>query len=320
MTTRTRPTPSESRASDALAWGAVHLDVTDLARAQAFWQGVIGLEPMAIDAGGGALGLGAGDEPLVVLHPGATGGSPRGHSGLYHLALHVPSEADFAAAILRAAARQWPQAPTDHITHWATYLDDPDGIQVEIAFETPDRVQRYEEGPGWPVIVDSDGRDRRAVEPLDVDGVLAHARDGAADAPMVPGTVVGHMHLHVRNLHEARDFYADVIGMTPNVAATAIGFADLSFGGAFPHRMAVNTWQRPGAPRPEGAAGMRMVDLRWHDRSDGDAALARLEQAGALGLDGVDGDLPLVRDPSGTLLRLITEPFSGATTHASPRA
>lgn len=265
MTSGPRPTPLESRESDALAWGAVHLDVTDPARSADFWQGVLGLEPVDVGdhpgADDDAVTLGAGDTPLVVLHPGATAPRAQGHSGLYHLALHVPTEADFAAVMLRAAARHWPQAPTDHITHWATYLDDPDGIQVEVAFETIDRVQAYEAGPGWPRIVDSQGRERRAVEALDVEHVLGHAAAGAADAPMAPGTVVGHLHLHVRDLAEAQDFYAGELGMTPNVQAPAIGFADLSFGGTFPHRLAVNTGQRPGLPKPPGSAGMRHACL-----------------------------------------------------------
>ena len=45
---------------------------------------------------------------------------------------------------------------------------------------------------------------------------------------MAPGTVVGHMHLHVRDLDEATTFYAESLGMLPGVSAPAIGFADLS--------------------------------------------------------------------------------------------
>ena len=122
---------------------------------------------------------------------------------------------------------------------------------------------------------------------LDVDEVLGHAREGAADAPLAPGTVVGHLHLHVRDLAEAQDFYSGDLGMTRNVEARAIGFADLSFGGSFPHRMAVNTWQRPGTPRPEGAAGMRHADL--HVRRP-----------------GATRETGRVADPSGTVIRVLT--------------
>ena len=298
-----RPTPLQSRASDVLAFGPVHLEVTDVHRSGAFWQEVVGLRPVPWDAGGTALG--AGERPLVVLHPGARGARPPGRSGLYHLALHVPSEADFADAIARASVRRWPQAPTDHITHWATYLDDPDGIQVEVAFETPDRVGTYEAGPGWPRIVDADGRARRAVEPLDTADVMHHATAGGQERPMADGTVVGHLHLHVRDLDEAQAFHADLMGMTRNVAAPAIGFADLSLGGPFPHRMAVNTWQAPGAPPAAGAPGMRHADLLWRDAAARDAALARLHDAGALRGDSGD-PTPTALDPSGNAFRLGT--------------
>jgi len=287
-----------------LAFGPVHLDVTDVHRSGAFWQEVVGLRPVSWESGGTALG--AGTRALVVLHPGAEGSRPPGRSGLYHLALHVPSEADFADAVSRASARRWPQAPTDHITHWATYLDDPDGIQVEVAFETPDRVRTYEAGPGWPRIIDADGRPRRAVEALDMREVMSHARPDAGDRPMADGTVVGHLHMHVRDLDEAQAFHADVIGMTRNVAAPAIGFADLSLGGAFPHRMAVNTWQRPGAPPAPGAPGMRHAELRWSHPAKRDAALERLAAAGAL-RDDPASPFPVAVDPSGNAFRIAAE-------------
>ncbi len=285
-----------STQQDVLAYGPVHLEVTDVPRSAAFYQEVLGLVPVPRDGTGTALGT--GEVPLVVLHRGARYPKRPGHSGLYHLALHVSTAGDFAGAITRIARHAWPQAPTDHITHWATYLDDPDGIQVEVAFETIERVVRYEAGPGWPVIIDRDGRSRHAVEPLDMEHVMGHAREGAHYSPMADGTVVGHLHLHVRALDEGQAFLCDVVGMRPNVAAPAIGFADLSLGGGFPHRMAINTWQRPGTPHPEGTAGMRHAELLWHDEDLHDAALARLERAGAL--DGESEGQPRAVDPSGT--------------------
>ncbi len=297
MTPPARPTPAESTATDALRIGPVHLDVTDPGRSRDFWERVVGLAPAEGDPSGG-IALGAGGPPLVVLHPGATRPVAPGHSGLYHLALHVPDEATFAATIQRAAGHRWHQAPTDHITHWATYLNDPDGIQVEVAFETIDRVQRYEAGPDWPVIVDSEGRRRAAVEPLDVEGVLRHAPATAQDLLPV-GTVVGHMHLHVHALDAAQAFYEDATGFTRNVAVPRLGFADLSLGGTFPHRLAVNTWQRPGSPRPEGCAGMRHMTLETRDGTARAAMAERLARAG-IGTEVTPEGATACHDPSGT--------------------
>ena len=278
-----------STASDLFTYGPVHLDETDEARSRAFWEGVAGLEPTPHDGDGVALG--AGDRTLVVLHPGAARPKQPGHSGLYHLALHVPDAAAFGRTLLRVASARHPQAPTDHITHWATYLDDPDGIQLEVAFETIDRVARYESGPDWPVIIDSDGRQRNAVEALDVEHVLTVGGDTDPSQPMAPGTFVGHLHLHVDDLAAAQDHWADVVGMTRNVEGPRLGFADLSAGGTFPHRMAVNTWQRPGTPAPEGTAGMRYFVTEWRSRDAMEGAIARLDAAGHLLGDCADGTL-----------------------------
>jgi catechol 2,3-dioxygenase len=300
MTPGARPTPLESTRPDALAFGPVHLDVTDLRRSAEFWRDGVGLGTVAHEGPGCALG--AGGRTLVVLHPGARAPASRGHSGLYHLALHVPDEAAFADALIRISRRGIAHAPTDHITHWATYLTDPDGIQVEIAFETIDRVSRYESGPDWPVITDADGNRRHAVEPLDMEPVLVHAT-GDTDAPIPGGTVVGHLHLHVHDLDVAQEFYSDVLGFTRNVAGPRLGFADLSLGGPFPHRLAVNTWQRPGAPPPPGAAGMRHALLMTHDADARDHLWDRAVRAGAAASD--TSGAHVVRDPSGNRLSLL---------------
>ena len=93
-----------------------------------------------------------------MLHPGATRGPLRGHAGLYHVAIHLPNEEEFARVLARLAAARVPQAPTDHVFSKATYLSDPDGIQLELTLETPERMSEIEIGPASLVIRDSDGR------------------------------------------------------------------------------------------------------------------------------------------------------------------
>jgi len=270
-----RPTPAESTASDALTYGAVHLYVTDLDRSLVFWRDLIGMtelgrdEPGENGAGeGGAVRLGVSDAELVVLHPGATGPVQRGYSALYHLAIHMPSEAEFARILGRLFAARYPNAPTDHITHWATYLDDPDGINLEIAFETIDRVSKIDIIGGRPLIIDSEGNRHERTEPLGLEEVFSFREDEDISRPLPEGTRIGHVHLYVGDLEAAQTFYEEV-GFTRHMDATGIGFADLSLGGTFPHRIAVNVWQGVGAPQaPEGTAGMRHFVLRDPRRED----------------------------------------------------
>ena len=267
-----RPGPAQSTAEDALLYGAIHLNVTDLGRSLVFWRDLIGMEELGAGEDGSVRlgvrdGSGETEAELVVLHPGATGPVQRGYSALYHLAIHMPSEAEFARILGRLFAARYPNAPTDHVTHWATYLDDPDGINLEIAFETIDRVQSIGFIGGRPSIIDSEGRRHEMTEPLGLEEVFSFREDEEVTGPLPSGTRIGHVHLYVGDLEAAQGFYEE-IGFTRHMDASDIGFADLSLGGSFPHRIAVNVWQGIGAPQaPAGTAGMKHFELIDPDRS-----------------------------------------------------
>jgi catechol 2,3-dioxygenase len=296
----TRPTPARSTAEDLATWGAVHLDVSELERSLVFWRELIGLQ--VLGERDGATRLGVSDAELLVLHPGAVRPALRGHTGLYHLAIHLPSEAEFARVLARLFAVRYPHAPTDHVMHWATYLDDPDGIGLELSFETLDRFGRWETGGGRMSVIDSDGRRRDGVAPLDLDEVFSHLPDRDLARALPEATRIGHVHLHVAAIEPALEHYA-ALGFTPGMR-TPLGMADLSAGGSFPHRLAVNVWQGAGAPPPPpGTAGLRHAVLEFRDRDALQAGLARVRTLGAsveVAPDGV-----VVHDPSGnrTLLR-----------------
>lgn len=295
-----RPGPAQSTAGDFATWGPVHVDVTDEQRSLAFWREVIGLELRDQSAAG--IRLGVADADLLVLHPGAARPAMRGYSGLYHLAIHLPSEAEFARALGRLLTLRVRNAPTDHIMHWATYLDDPDGIGLELSFETLDRFGGYLEGGRGMGIVDTGGRLRRATDTLDLEEVFSHLGDRELDRPLPAGTRIGHVHLHVDAIEPALAFY-ETVGFVPNLNLD-IGMADMTAAGGFPHRLALNTWQGAGAPQPPaGTAGLRNLSLALRSAGELAAAIGRLETAGVELAEDGDGGL-LVRDPAGNATAL----------------
>jgi len=300
--TITAPTsPSDQAAgTDRITYGAVHLDVIDVERSLAFWRDLIGLGEL--DRAGDEARLGVDGRELIVLHPGAERGPVRGRSGLYHVAVHLPNEAEFARVLSRIAAAGVPQAPTDHIFSKATYLNDPDGIQLELTLETPERAGEITIGQGSITIRDSDGRLRGMTETLDVREVLWHLEDRDFDRPLPPGTSVGHLHLHVADLEATRRFYADVIGFQDHTIVPEIGFGNLSAGGRFPHRFAFNVWQGVGAPpSPPGTAGLRSFELAVEP---GTLAATRDRLDAEQHPYELDADSLITRDPSGNELRL----------------
>jgi catechol 2,3-dioxygenase len=293
-----------STESDFATFGAVHLDVTDGERALGFWRDLVGLE--SIDGPGPEIRLGVDGRELVVLHPGATGPLPRNYSGLYHLALHLPSLEEFARVVARLAAAGYHHYPTDHLMHLADYADDPDGNGLELAFETRQRYGSMNVGPNGPRFVDSEGRPHSGRGPIDLAWLFSHVPEGDTRTGLPAGTIMGHIHLRVADLDETVAYYRDMIGFTTNMDGAGFGMSDMSAGGTFPHRLAANIWESGGRPqRPAGTAGLHHFTLDLRSPGDLDATLARLDAAGLPAERRDDG--AMATDPSGNRL-LLTAP------------
>jgi catechol 2,3-dioxygenase len=291
-----------STTSDFATFGAIHLDVTDAPRALGFWSDLVGLELLGQD--GAELRLGVAGRELVVLHPGARGPVVREASGLYHLSFHLPTLEDFACAFARLEAADYFQYPNDHGTHLANYVDDPDGIGLEFAFETPPELRATWDGEvGFAR--DDDGGHWTPGDPRYFAWLRSHVPEGDTRPGLPAGTVVGHMHLRVADIGASLAFYRDAIGFTVNHDGRPQQFFDMSAGGTFSHRLAGNSWESAGRPqRPAEAAGMRRYTLQLRSAADLNAAIARVGSAGGELERQRDG--ALVTDPSGTKLLLAT--------------
>jgi len=291
---------------EAVTYGEVHLDVTDCRRALAFWLDIVGLS--LIDRYDEEARLGVDEQTLVVLHHGAKQGFLHGHSGLYHLAIHLPDETEFARVLWRLIVSGYPQSPTDHTMSKSTYLNDADGLGLELTLETPERLGSWSSEEGEPRLIDTEGRAHSIAEPLDVNEVLAHLPNRDFDQPPLPlGTRVGHLHLQVADLEASVRFYCDLIGFREHMYTPELGFADLSAGGRFPHRLALNTWQGASASQPPpGSAGLRRFTLVLPGEKALSGALQRLREAGHKPEPADGGEL--VRDPAGNAFLLTAEP------------
>ena len=293
---QTAPTPTAAAPdTDFVTFGAAHLDVTDADQSLAFWQDRVGLQLR--DRQDEALHLGTDEQTLIVLHPGATSPARRGHAGLYHLAIHLPDEAEFARVLGRLFDRRTFMSPTDHVFSKAIYLDDPDGLGLEFTLETPERLRSVRMTPAGPEVIDAAGRRRSGRDPLDVHEVLSHLPDRDLDRPLPVGTRIGHMHLHVGDIAAGHRFYADDLGF---ILANDFGSGvDFHANGRFKHRMAINTWQGTGVTQPPaGTAGLRHFTIRYDSPQRLGAALDRVSHAEP------HPEGHLVRDPAGNAMVL----------------
>jgi catechol 2,3-dioxygenase len=275
--------------------GPVHLTVADLDREREFYERAIGLRILGTngDAHGSTLCLGA-DGTVVVELIGDPDAPPRrrGTTGLFHLAILVPTRADLAGALRRVVAAGGPLAgASDHLVSEALYLADPEGNGIEIYRDRP----REE----WRRV---DGQIEMATLPLDLDSLLAE--QGERESPRAPaGTRIGHVHLHVADLAAAQEFYAGVLGFDVTVRGYP-GALFLSAGG-YHHHIGVNTWAGKGAPAPPpGSRGLRDFAIVLPGAAELDAAERRLRDAGVEARRDTDG--VHAADPSGNGIVLTT--------------
>jgi catechol 2,3-dioxygenase len=232
--------------------------------------------------------LGAGGEDLVLLHEERSAAPAGHHAGLYHYALLFPTREELARAGRRIAELRVPiDGATDHATHEAIYLPDPDGIGIELAADRPRER--------WPM------RDGRAVfagggpHPLDVAGLFATISGEEASPRADPGLRMGHVHLHVGDLDASTRFYRDGLGFEVMVETSSAVFVSAA---RYHHHVGFNLWRGAGAePTPANAIGLRHWTLETADAAERDAVAARLEAIEAP-LSERDGAL-YAQDPAG---------------------
>jgi catechol 2,3-dioxygenase len=151
--------------------GHVHLKVSDIDRAIAFYEGVLGFEVMLrardeaafLSAGGYHHHIG-----LNTWESKGAGPPPRNTTGLYHTAIRYPDRKALAEALRRVVQAGIPvSGASDHGVSEAIYLRDPDDNGVELYRDRPQEE--------WPK--NSDGSFTMISAPLDLDALLAELDD-----------------------------------------------------------------------------------------------------------------------------------------------
>src|SRR5881409_1992734 len=121
--------------------GHVHLKVADIERSLDFYCGVLGFELQQRMGGSAAFVSAGGYHHHIGLNTWESrGGSPppRGHTGLFHVAIRYPDRASLADALRRLADAGVPlDGASDHGVSEALYLRDPDGNGLELYRDRP---------------------------------------------------------------------------------------------------------------------------------------------------------------------------------------
>ena len=276
--------------------GRVTLQIAELSRSLAYYERVLGLRAISQGNGVAVLGAHGDDRPLVELRERA-GARPvprRGRLGLYHFAILLPDRASLGRFLAHLEELGAYAGMSDHFVSEAIYLTDPDGLGIEVYADRPRSAWQH--------------HDRQLVMttvPLDVASVLGAAREQGrptqAWSGMPPGTVIGHVHLHVGDLESASAFYHVGLGLD-KVVWNYPGALFLSAGG-YHHHLGTNTWA-VGAPTA-GPEDARLLEWQVVVPDAEDVAAAERSLTTAKGRVERDGDDALATDPWGTTVRLV---------------
>lgn len=277
--------------------GPAHLVVRDLARSVVFYESVAGLVVQwrgTTAAGQEAAAVGSpGDEPALLLIADPAARQPGRTAGLYHVAVRY-ERADLAHVARRVAEQRVPvQGASDHGTHEAIYLPDPDGNGLELhsdrprASWSPSMIEEFAQG---------------GPKPLDVAALVEPTASQPTLAQVESKVDVGHVHLHVSDLQATERFYTQTVGFAVTAALDSAVFMAAS---GYHHHIAGNLWRGEGIPAaPRDVVGLRRLHVVVPDEA---AVEAVAERAGAAAVaTDADGAISLA-DPSGIVLVVESE-------------
>ncbi len=282
--------PPRHRLPETTRLGAITLQISDLDRSLAYYEGVLGLSVIEREHGRATLAPMGKTGGLVYLRAkrGVRPVPRGGHLGLYHFAILLPDRASLGRFVSHLTALGVHAGSADHAVSEALYLRDPDGLGIEVYSDRPRETWRLQ---GRELLM--------TVEPLDLQALMRASRDGSWTG-MPAGTVLGHMHLHVGDLASAEAFYHAALGFDKTVWSYP-GALFLAAGG-YHHHLGTNTWAAGAAPAGPDEARLIEWEIVLPTFGDCAAAARSLEAAGHV--VSVEEMSRLVSDPWGTNLRL----------------
>lgn len=273
--------------------GKIYYNVTNLERASFFFEEGLGMQ--VLEKAGGSITLATtGEQPLLVLQQVNNPAPRKKTTGLFHIAILLPSREDLARLIYHLSNNQVEMTGVaDHGVSESLYLTGPDDIGIEL---TCDR-----ENVEWPV--DEEGQLDMGTDDLDLDDLILSIQGKNKKWTGLPvNTRIGHVHLRVSDLEKTTKFYTALgFQITQVYGEQALFFAT----GDYHHHIGANTWESAGAePLPADSAGLDLFEIVLPDQKSLENLINHLAKAN-IPYEKDEDDISLV-DPSGIHLKLVS--------------
>ncbi|GAB3059083.1 catechol 2,3-dioxygenase [Salinicoccus sesuvii] len=270
--------------------GYVELQVSDLDESAQFYEDLIDFSILKQNDNTVELTADGTSPQLILTHDdNFEARSPR-TTGLYHLAVLVPTRQDLALSIQHLMASEYPlQGASDHQYSEALYLADPDGNGIEI----------YTDRDSAEWVRDDNGGYVGATDQLDLENLFAEIGDAKWNG-LANGTRIGHMHLQASDLEASEAFYVDALGFDIVAQDSHMLFVSKD---AYHHHIGMNTWMGTDIPEPsENTLGLKRFTFHLTEDEYQEAKAGLTE--GDFEFEE-DNETLTVEDPAGVELKLI---------------
>lgn len=269
-----------------IAMGAVTLRVADFDKMLSYYRDAVGLQVLSAEGSSAILGRNSQAALILEHFPALKHASPS-DAGLFHTAFLFDTQAELAATVATVAAK-YPGSFTgsaDHLVSEAFYFDDPEGNGVELYFDRERTKWSWQHGQ------------------IEMDTLALDPNQYLLEHQVTQGPVasrVGHVHLSVGNIEQAKDFYVSKLGfdVTMNWGGTALFVS----AGGYHHHMAMNIWRSRGAGVRQQSLGLGDVAIELPDANSMGALLEKLTHFQVATKD--DGDTVSLDDPWGNQVTL----------------
>ncbi|MDB5168405.1 MAG: hypothetical protein JWO55_663 [Candidatus Saccharibacteria bacterium] len=248
--------------SDSLSIAPSQLFVRDLDKMSQFYRDSVGLEQLEISSDSVLLGHNQTGVIELIEKKNLLYASPRS-AGLFHNAIVYSSRGTLSRAVgkLLTTTPQLYSGTADHLVSEAFYFNDPENNGVELYFDRPADTWTWQNGQ---IVMDT-----LYIDPLQY--INQHAGENT-----VADKKLGHVHLRIGDIEQARQFYIDFLGF--NVTADIGSALFISIAG-YHHHIGLNTWLSQGAPKRTPTLGLSDVTISLSNDTDVSTLAIRLEDA-----------------------------------------
>lgn len=269
----------------------IELRVLNLNRSKEFYTKIMGFKVIEEEEKRVVLSA-DGVKPMVTLvEPENPIPKPPRRTGLYHFAILLPSRKDLGLFLKHIREMGYPiVGGAYHGVSEAVYLQDVDDNGIEIYRDIDEKH--------WDR---KNNQINMVTEPLDYKAIMALAGEEKWQG-LPEDTILGHIHLHVGDLDQAKRFYCE--GLSFDLIMSMANSALFISTGGYHHHIGLNIWHGKNAPPlPDNSAGMKYFSLVFPNAEIREEKINNLKKLGYKIIEDEAGIF--TKDPSENLIKLV---------------